>query len=61
MSFPTLLLSVCHVILTVLISLMCYLALTQPKVFVPTVVCELVEGSHTCALLTPAGETLVLK
>lgn len=26
-----------------------------------TVLCERVDGSHTCALLTPAGETLVLK
>lgn len=61
MTFPVLLLSVCHAILAMLILLPGYLGLTQPKVFVPTVVCELVEGSHTCALLTPAGETLVLK
>lgn len=32
-----------------------------PEKAVPVVVCELVDGGHTCALLTPAGETLVLK
>ena len=30
-----------------------------PEKAVPVVVCELVDGGHTCALLTPAGETLL--
>lgn len=30
-----------------------------PEKAVPVVVCELVDGGHTCALLTPSGETLL--
>lgn len=51
------LISVCQVCLAVLL----FLILIQPKALVPTVLCERVDGAHSCALLTPAGETLVLE